>query len=83
MNGAPYLCGVHNPCPLLQEETVPTVRVVNSRFRSCTNLIPRPMTAVFGLGTRLRVRMRTTLENDVLCNGQQPQSVVNGFYWPD
>ena len=28
------------------------------------------------------VRMRTTLENDVLRNGQQPQSVVNGFYRP-
>ena len=37
------------------------------------------MTVVFGLGTRLRVRMRTKLENGVLSNGQQPQSVVNGF----
>ena len=27
---------------------------------------PRPMTVIFGLGTRLRVRMRTTLENGVL-----------------
>ena len=34
---------------------------------------------VFGLGTRLRVRMRTKLENGVLSNGQQPLSVVNGF----
>ena len=35
---------------------------------------------VFGLGTRLRVRMRTKFENGVLHNGQQPQkSVVNGF----
>ena len=32
------------------------------------------------LGTRPRVRMRTKLENGVLHNGQQPQSVVNGFY---
>ena len=39
-----------------------------------------PMSMVFGLGTRLRVRMRTKLENGVLHNGQQPQSVVNGFY---
>ena len=34
---------------------------------------------VLGLGTRLRVCMRTELENGVLSNGQQPQSVVNGF----
>ena len=39
------------------------------------SLTPRPMTVVFGLGTRLRVRMRTTLENGVLCNGQQPAIV--------
>ena len=31
------------------------------------------MTVVFGLGTRLRVRMRTTLENGVLRNRRQPQ----------
>ena len=37
------------------------------------------MTVVFGLGTRLRVRMRTKLENGVLSNGQQPQSVVMAF----
>ena len=29
------------------------------------------MTVVFGLGTRLRVRMRTKLENGVLSNGQR------------
>ena len=34
---------------------------------------------VFGLGTRLRVCMRTKLENGVLHNGQPTQSVVNGF----
>ena len=28
------------------------------------------------------MRMRITLENGVLRNGQQPQSVVNGFYRP-
>ena len=44
-----------------------------------TSLVPRPMIVVFGLVTRLHVHMRTTLENGVLCNGQQPQSVVNGF----
>ena len=45
----------------------------------CTSLASRPLTAVFGLGTRLCVHMRTQLENGVLSNGQQPQSVVNGF----
>ena len=37
------------------------------------------MTVVFGLGTRLRVRMRTTFENGVLHNGQQPDRAVNSF----
>ena len=37
------------------------------------------MTVVFGLGTRLGVCMRTKLENGVLSNGQQSQSLVNGF----
>ena len=45
-----------------------------------TSLAPRPMAVVFGLGTRLCVRMRTQLENGILCNRQQPQSVLNGFY---
>ena len=40
-------------------------------FYMCTSLAPRPMTVVFGLGTRLCVHMRTTFENDVLRNGQQ------------
>ena len=44
-----------------------------------TSLTPRPMTVVFGLGTRLCVRMRTTFENGVLCNGQQPGRAVNSF----
>ena len=30
--------------------------VVNSQFHFCTNLIPRPMILVFGLGTRLYVQ---------------------------
>ena len=38
------------------------------------------MTVVFGLGTRLRVRMRTTLENGVLCNEQLSGSTVNNFF---
>ena len=34
-----------------------------------TSFAPTPMTVVFGLGTRLLGRMRTELENGVLCNG--------------
>ena len=37
------------------------------------------MTVVFGLGTRLRVRMRTTLENGDLRNRQQPGRAENCF----
>ena len=37
------------------------------------------MSVVFGLGTRLCVRMRTKFKNGVLHNEQQPQRVVNGF----
>ena len=37
------------------------------------------MTAVFGLGTTLRVRMRAALENGVLHNGQQPGRAENSF----
>ena len=62
---------------LVREETVPAV--LNSRFHVCTSLAPRPMTVVFGLGTRLRVRMRTTLENGVLRNRQQPGRAENIF----
>ena len=48
-------------------------RTARWRFRLCTSLASRSMTMVFGLGTRLRVRMRTKLENGVLSNGQQPR----------
>ena len=58
---------------------MPAARVVNSRFHLYTSVVPGPMSVVFGLGTRLRVHMRTKLENGVLHNGQQPKSVVNGF----
>ena len=37
-------------------------------------------TVVFGLGTRLHVRMRTTFENGVLHNGQLPGGTVKQFY---
>ena len=39
----------------------------------CVRLVPKPMTMVIGLGTRLPVRMRTRSENGVLRNGQQTQ----------
>ena len=45
-----------------------------------TSLVPTLTIVIFGLGTRLLVCMRTKLQNGVLRNGQQPQSVVNGFY---
>ena len=62
--------------------SVPAMRTGSWLFRLCTSLASRLMIVVFGLGTRLRVRMRTKLENGVLSNGQQPQSVVKGFCWP-
>ena len=49
-------------------------------FTRATILIPKPMTVVVGLGTRLDVRMRTGLENDVLRNRQQPSSAGNSFF---
>ena len=61
-----------------EEKTVTAKRTARCDF-ACTSLASRPMTVVFGLGTRLRVRMRTKFENGVLSNAQQPQSVVNGF----
>ena len=45
----------------------------------CTSLTPIPMTVVFGLGTKLRVCMRTTLENGVLRNRRQPGRAENSF----
>ena len=45
--------------------------VLNSQFHVCTSLGPRPRTVVFGLGTILSVRRRTTFENGVLRIGQQ------------
>ena len=45
----------------------------------CTSRAPGPMTVVFGLGMRLRVHMRTTFENGVLCNEQQPSTAENSL----
>ena len=59
---------------------MPAVRVVNTRIHWCTSLVLRPMIVVFGLGMRLHVCMRAKLENGVVRNGQQSQSVVNRVY---
>ena len=77
LNATPYLGSVHGislahyygkrPC-----HGQPS-RVVNSRFHMYTGLTPRPITVIFGLGTRLHLRMHTTFENDVLRNRQQLQ----------
>ena len=53
--------------------------VLNSRFHVCTSLAPRPNTVVFGLGTRLRVRMRTTLENGVYATDSNRAAAENSF----
>ena len=47
--------------------------------RVCTSLAPRPMTVVFGMGMRLRVRMCTTFENGFLRNRQQLGRAENSF----
>ena len=62
-----------------RENNETRLRTARWRFRLCTSLASRPITVVVGLGTRLRLRMCTQLENGVLSNGQQPQSVGNGF----
>ena len=49
-------------------------------FRVGTSLVPRAMTVVFSLGTRLHVRLHIRLENGVLRNGQQSGIAVNSFF---
>ena len=68
-----------NPAPLLREETVLAKCVVNSQFRSCTSLISRQVIVVFGLGTRLYMRMRTNQKMASFVTDSN-HSVVNGFY---
>ena len=50
-----------------------------SRLPTISPVARRPMTVVFGLGTRLCLHMRTKLENGVLHNVKQPSSAVNSF----
>ena len=65
----PYLRGVHEPFPLPWEETVPALLTSQrSQFCMYTSLTPKPMTVVFGLGTRLHLHMCARLENGVLHN---------------
>ena len=64
-------------CPWAFPTTTGRDRVGQARFDACTSLVPKPITVVIGLGTKLDVRMRTRLENGVLRNGQQPGSPVN------
>ena len=47
--------------------------------RVCTNLAPRPMTVIFGLGTKLHLRMHTRLENGVLRNRYQLGCAVSSL----
>ena len=51
-----------------------------TRFHVCTSLVPKPITVVIGLGTRLDVHMHTRLENGVLRNGQQLGSAESSFF---
>ena len=73
LNEVPYQW--HRPWQLL-----PCQRwLVHLRFHMFTSLAPRPVIVVFGLGTRLCVRMHTTFENDVLRNGQQLGRAMNSL----
>ena len=54
----PYLGGVHSISLghyYWKRPYQPYAALVNPRFHVCTSLAPRPMTVVFGLGTRLYV----------------------------
>ena len=82
LNTVPYLVDVH----IIslghyygRDRASRTLRWSTRRFHVFTNLAPRPITVVIGLGMRPCVRMRATFENCVLRNGQQPGSTVNSF----
>ena len=64
---------------LLSYPITALIFLILTLFHVCTSLDPRPMTMVFGLGTRLHVHMCTTFKNGVLRNRQQPGSAVNSF----
>ena len=51
----------------------------NPRFHVGTSLAPSPMIVVFGLGIRLRVCMRTSLETGILRNGSSQVELWTTF----
>ena len=53
-----------------QLSTSQSCLLINAQFRISTSFTLRPMTRVFGLGTRLHVRMRARLEIGIPPNGQ-------------
>ena len=63
----------YGTCPLLREETVPVQCQCSASGQLAislvTSFVPRLMIVIFGLETRLLVRMRTKLQKGVLGNG--------------
>ena len=70
---------MYKPCPYYGKRLCQLCSGQLTISRVCTNLAPRPMTVVIGLGMRLCVHLRTKLENGILGNGQQSGSAVNSF----
>ena len=68
LNAAPFLRVVNEPFHYHGKRPYKPCLLVNVRFCVCTNLVPRPITVVFGLGMRPHLCMYTKLENGVLCN---------------
>ena len=58
----------------------PCHNLVQACYFCIGSVVFRPMLVVFSLGMRLRVHMHTYLQNGILRNEQQPQSVVM-LYW--
>ena len=52
--------------------TAQSITATQRLILAWTSLVPRPMTVVFGLETKLDVCMRT-LENGILCDSNRPQ----------
>ena len=67
VNAVSYLHGVHKPCLLLWEKTMPAVCTACWPTHNflCVHPDRRPHGIVFGLGMRLHVRIETKLENSV------------------
>ena len=56
LNAVPYLCGVHSLAYYYGKKVCQpcTPLACQLMICLCTSLTPRPMTVVFGLGTRLK-----------------------------